>query len=63
MMKSIFKSIAAAIGLLALGSLPSQAADPLRVGVSAGPYGEILEFAGKLAAKEGFGVKVIEFTD
>jgi D-methionine transport system substrate-binding protein len=62
-MKSIFKSIAAAVGLLALGSLSSQAADPLRVGVSAGPYGEILEFAGKLAAKEGLGVKVIEFTD
>jgi D-methionine transport system substrate-binding protein len=63
MMKSIFKSIAAAMGLLALGTLSSQAADPLRVGVSAGPYGEILEFAGKLAAKEGLGVKVIEFTD
>ena len=62
-MKSIFKSIAAAIGLLALGTLSSQAADPLRVGVSAGPYGEILEFAGRLAAKEGLGVKVIEFTD
>jgi len=62
-MKSIFRNIAAAIGLLALTSLPSQAAEPLRVGVSAGPYGEILEFAGRLAAKEGLGVKVIEFTD
>ncbi|MBV5335512.1 methionine ABC transporter substrate-binding protein, partial [bacterium] len=33
------------------------------VGVSAGPYGDILKFAGDIAAKEGIAVKVVEFSD
>jgi D-methionine transport system substrate-binding protein len=36
---------------------------PLKVGVSAGPYGDILREAARLAAKEGLAVEVIEFTD
>lgn len=39
------------------------AVEPLKIGVSAGPYGEILEYAAAIAAKEGLEVKVIEFTD
>jgi D-methionine transport system substrate-binding protein len=35
----------------------------LKVGVSAGPYGDILREAAKLAAKEGLAVEVVEFTD
>ena len=38
-------------------------AEPLKIGVSAGPYGEILTFAAELAAKEGIEVKIIEFSD
>lgn len=49
--------------LLAFAIAPVLAAEPLKVGVSAGPYGEILEYAGKIAAKEGLEVKVVEFTD
>lgn len=36
---------------------------PLKVGVSAGPYGDILREAAKLAAKDGVKVEVIEFSD
>lgn len=54
--------VVAVAAALLLSGLTAQAA-PLKVGVSAGPYGEILEFAGKIAAKEGLEVKVIEFTD
>jgi len=39
------------------------AADHLKVGVSAGPYGDILREAAKLAAKEGLEVEVVEFSD
>ena len=53
--------IAAAAGLLAITA--AQAAEPLKVGVSAGPYGEILSFAAGLAAKEGIEIKIIEFSD
>ncbi|MGV2981046.1 MetQ/NlpA family ABC transporter substrate-binding protein [Camelimonas sp. ID_303_24] len=35
----------------------------LKVGVSAGPYGDILREAAKLAAKDGVKVEVIEFSD
>ncbi|HYD30814.1 MAG TPA: MetQ/NlpA family ABC transporter substrate-binding protein [Azospirillaceae bacterium] len=59
-MKVWLKTIVAAAFLSAT---QAQAVEPLKVGVSAGPYGEILEFAGKIAAKEGIEVKVIEFTD
>jgi len=54
-------------GLFAAGLLPAvggaQAAEPLKIGVSAGPYGEILEFTARIAAKEGLEAKVIEFSD
>ncbi|MEI7607065.1 MAG: MetQ/NlpA family ABC transporter substrate-binding protein [Rhodospirillaceae bacterium] len=53
--------IAAVAGLLAVTA--AQAAEPLKVGVSAGPYGEILTFAAGLAAKEGLEIKIVEFSD
>ncbi|EWY37918.1 methionine ABC transporter substrate-binding protein [Skermanella stibiiresistens SB22] len=67
-MNRAFKNFAAAglltmAGLLALAVAPASAAEPLKIGVSSGPYGEILEFAAKTAAKEGLEVKVVEFTD
>lgn len=53
--------VSAIVGL----SMVSGSAEPqvLRVGVSAGPYAEILRFAAELAAKQELDVKVIEFTD
>lgn len=38
-------------------------AEPLKIGVSAGPYGEILDFAAKIAAKEGLEIRLVEFSD
>jgi D-methionine transport system substrate-binding protein len=56
--------IAAGLGLAGVLSVATaQAGQPLKVGVSAGPYGDILRFASDLAAKEGIEVKVVEFTD
>ncbi|WP_049766173.1 MetQ/NlpA family ABC transporter substrate-binding protein [Rhodopseudomonas palustris] len=41
------------------------AADPqvIRIGVTAGPYADILRYAGELAGKQGIQLKIIEFTD
>lgn len=48
----------------ALSLTPAGASEaPLKIGVSAGPYGEILTFAATLAAEEGLAVEVIEFTE
>lgn len=51
-----------AAGLVA-GTVTVADAAALKIGVSAGPYGEILDAAAKIAAKEGLEAKVIEFTD
>ena len=53
--------IGAVAGFLAIAS--AEAAEPLKVGVSAGPYGEILAVAAGIAAKEGLEIKIIEFSD
>ncbi|HEY0329582.1 MAG TPA: MetQ/NlpA family ABC transporter substrate-binding protein [Rhodopseudomonas sp.] len=53
----------AAVVLAAAG--PTKAADPqlIRIGVTAGPYADILRYAGELAAKQGIQLKIVEFTD
>ena len=62
-MKFFTKSALAAAALL-LSVPAAHAADTLKVGVSAGPYAEILEFVGKLyKEQEGIDVKVVEFSD
>ena len=38
-------------------------ADPIRVGVTAGPHAEVLDVVKKVAAKRGIDIEVIEFTD
>jgi len=54
--------LAALLALLLTG--PARAAEVLKIGVSSGPYAEILEFAGKIfTERAGIPVKVIEFTD
>jgi D-methionine transport system substrate-binding protein len=59
------KIIAGVIGILVGLSVAGASAEPqvLRVGVSAGPYAEILRYAAERAAKQELEVKVIEFTD
>ena len=59
-MKAFLTSIAAA-ALLTVST--GVGAASLKLGVSAGPYGEILEYTAKIAAKEGLKAEVIEFTD
>jgi D-methionine transport system substrate-binding protein len=49
---------------LSLSALQAGAADkPLKVGVSAGPYGDILREAARLSEKEGLKAEIIEFSD
>lgn len=48
---------------LLLGVHQAQAATQLKIGVSSGPYAEILEYTANLSKKEDIEVKVIEFTD
>jgi len=62
----IRKSLAAAALAAALAASPAAHADNgkvIRIGVTAGPYADILRFAGDLAAKEGIELKITEFTD
>lgn len=47
----------------ALSGAALAAQKTLKVGVSAGPYGDILREAAKLAAKDGVKVEVVEFSD
>jgi len=50
--------------LWATATCAANAAETLKVGVSAGPYAEVLEFAGRLyKEKYGIEVKVVEFAD
>lgn len=57
------KLLAFLLAGLTLLSAQAAVAAPLKAGVSAGPYGDILKFAADIAAKEGIEVQVIEFTD
>ena len=61
---TLLRTALAALLVLTSAALdPARAAEPLKVGVSAGPYGEILEFAGKLHERRtGNPEKVIEFS-
>ena len=63
-MKTSLRSLLASLALTtSLVAAHGALAGDLKIGVSAGPYGEILEFTAKLAAKEGLKAEVIEFTD
>ncbi|UDQ87649.1 MetQ/NlpA family ABC transporter substrate-binding protein [Xanthobacter autotrophicus] len=71
-MTSRFRSPLAALVLSGLAlfaagtgaNAQAPAADkPLKIGVSAGPYGDILREAAKLSAEQGVKAEIIEFTD
>lgn len=63
------RTAAAVLATLALGAATPLAAQdkpqnkPLKIGVSAGPVAQVVQFAADLAKKQGQDVKVIEFTD
>jgi len=58
------KCIATALAAFLLsGSIAFAADKPLKIGVSAGPYGDILRETAKIAAKEGLVAEIVEFTD
>lgn len=48
---------------LASAAQAQTAEKPLKVGVSAGPYGDVLREAARLAEKDGLKAEIIEFTD
>ncbi|HMA48280.1 MAG TPA: MetQ/NlpA family ABC transporter substrate-binding protein [Magnetospirillaceae bacterium] len=57
-------AVAAFLAFLMTGMVPASAAEtPLRVGSTAGPYAQIMDYVATLAAKQGLPIKVIEFTD
>jgi D-methionine transport system substrate-binding protein len=56
----VFLSLA---GSIALACPAAQAGGSLKVGVSSGPYADILRFAADLAKKDGIDAQIIEFTD
>lgn len=61
------KLIAGGLALLALaapaGAQTASDTKPLKVGVSAGPYGDILREAARLSAEKGVKAEIVEFTD
>jgi D-methionine transport system substrate-binding protein len=62
---AVLKKVTAALfaGIVAAGMVSAADAADLKVGVSAGPYGDILRFAGDIAEKEGINVEIVEFSD
>lgn len=65
----LFRFLAAALFALSLAGLagPANAQPgtdkPLKVGVSAGPYGDVLREAARLSAQQGLPAEIIEFSD
>ena len=56
--------LAASLSLLATASAPVPAQDKsIKVGVTAGPHAQIMEFVKKIAAKDGLKIQIVEFTD
>jgi len=61
MIRRVF--LAAALAAAVLSPAAFAQTTPLKIGVSAGPYGDILRFTADLAAKEGLKAEIIEFSD
>ena len=56
-------TFAAALGFALVAASFAQADTNLKIGVSAGPYADILRFAATLAEKDGVKAQIIEFSD
>lgn len=57
------RAFAFLLGFALLPGVAFAADKPLRIGVSSGPYGDILRETAKLADKEGLKAEIIEFTE
>jgi D-methionine transport system substrate-binding protein len=53
----------AVMALLAAGASIAQAAEVVRLGVTAGPHAQIAEVARKVAARDGLEIRIVEFQD
>ncbi len=62
MMKPLFR-VAQVVGLLLALATSAPADEPLKIATSAGPVGQLVQFAAGLAKAKGIDVKVIEMTD
>jgi D-methionine transport system substrate-binding protein len=63
MIRNTLKAAALLLTLAATGAALADNPKTIRIGVTAGPYADILRYAGELAAKEGIDLKITEFTD
>ncbi|MBV8438379.1 MAG: methionine ABC transporter substrate-binding protein, partial [Silvibacterium sp.] len=57
------KAVAAFLAFMLTSLVAIAAEAPLRIGSTAGPYAQIMDYAAGLAAKQGLAVKVVEFND
>jgi D-methionine transport system substrate-binding protein len=62
MMRSLFRVVLSA-GLLMASLAAAMADEPLKIATSAGPVGQLVGFAAKLAKEKGIDVKVTELSD
>jgi D-methionine transport system substrate-binding protein len=62
MMKTLTRFVQATVVLLGFATFAS-ADEPLKIATSAGPVGQLVQFAAGFAKSKGLDVKVIEFTD
>jgi len=58
-----FKHGFRAIGMLLVLTISAAADEPLKIATSAGPVGQLVSFAAKLAKEKGIDVKVVELSD
>ena len=63
LLRRTFSRAWALIVLLAASASMAQAAEVVRLGVTAGPHAQIAEIARKVAARDGLDIKIVEFQD
>ncbi len=61
--RRVLSSMKAVMALLAAGASIAQAAEVVRLGVTAGPHAQIAEVARKVAARDGLEIRIVEFQD
>lgn len=59
----MLKAVRGGLVVMLLATAPVDAGEALKVGVSSGPYAEILEYAADIAKADGIEVETIEFSD
>ena len=63
-LSGILRGLLAALALVSFAANAVLSEDkPLRIGVTAGPHAQILEFVKKIAEKDGLKIQIVEFSD